>query len=72
MSRVAICPTADAELTLAEMLADPIVQAVMACDGVRRADVRALIATLRSRCSHGETVSAFHAEPGAGAGGQTG
>lgn len=70
MSLVASCQTEDVELTLAEMLADPIVQAVMSSDGVRRAEVRELIATLRSRCSHEVTINATHAEPGAGAGGQ--
>ena len=50
-------PSADPELTLPEMLADPIVQMVMARDGVRKEDVESLFeakrreaARVRSRC----------------------
>lgn len=39
----------DRELSLPEMLADPIVQTVMARDGVTKQDVEALIETVRER-----------------------
>ena len=39
----------DKELSLSEMLADPIVQAVMARDGVTDEDVEGLITTMRDK-----------------------
>ena len=39
----------DRELSLAEMLADPIVQTVMARDGVTKQDVEGLIMAVRDR-----------------------
>ncbi len=41
--------TTTRELSLQEMLADPIVQTVMARDGVTKQDVEALIETVRDR-----------------------
>lgn len=42
------------ELSLQEMLADPIVQAVMACDGVTRLEVEELIETARDKRAGGD------------------
>lgn len=39
----------DKEPSLIEMLADPIVQAIMACDGVTRAEIEDLISVARGR-----------------------
>lgn len=39
----------DSELTLAEMLADPITQALMRADGVLVSDVLAIVSRLRRR-----------------------
>ena len=41
--------TTTRELSLQEMLADPIVQTVMARDGVTKQDVEGLIETVRDR-----------------------
>jgi hypothetical protein len=41
--------TTSRELSLHEMLADPIVQTVMARDGVTKQDVEALIETVRDK-----------------------
>ncbi len=41
--------TTTSELSLQEILADPIVQTVMARDGVTKQDVEALIETVRDR-----------------------
>lgn len=46
MTPASVSPTVDRELSLAEMLADPIVIAVMARDGVTRQDVEDLIVSL--------------------------
>lgn len=46
MTPASVSPTVDKELSLAEMLADPIVIAVMARDGVTRQDVEDLIVYL--------------------------
>ena len=39
----------DSELSLSEMLTDPMVQAVMACDGITRDEVEGLIRAVGRR-----------------------
>ena len=47
MSHASVRSIPDRELSLSEMLADPIVQMVMARDGVTKQDVEALIGAVR-------------------------
>jgi hypothetical protein len=54
--------TTTRELTLQEMLADPIVQTVMARDGVTKQDVEGLIETVRERVVGGERPNAQRKE----------
>jgi hypothetical protein len=49
MSHASAHSIPDRELSLPEMLADPIVQAVMARDGVTKQDVEGLIGAVRGR-----------------------
>lgn len=49
MTPASVSPTVDKELSLAEMLADPIVIAVMARDGVTRQDMEGMIVSVRDR-----------------------
>ena len=49
MNHISVHAPLDRELSLPEMLADPIVQTVMARDGVTKQDVEALIETVRAR-----------------------
>jgi len=42
----------DRELTLTEMLVDPIIRAVMTRDGVTKQEVEALLVTVRVRIGH--------------------
>jgi hypothetical protein len=49
MSRVSTSSTPDRELSLAEMLADPIVQTVMTRDGVTTEEMEGLIGAVRDR-----------------------
>jgi hypothetical protein len=53
--RAATPPTQAGELTVVDMLADPIVRAVMAVDHVRPADVLSLVPALRRRLAGTET-----------------
>ena len=46
---MAIHSAADRELSLPEMLADPIIQTVMARDGVTKQDLEGLIGAVRGR-----------------------
>jgi hypothetical protein len=38
------------EPSLEEMLTDPVIQAVMACDGVARDEIDDLVALIQARC----------------------
>ncbi|MFJ6024992.1 hypothetical protein ACIQC9_10415 [Brevundimonas sp. NPDC092305] len=51
------------ELTLDDMLADPIVQQVMARDGVQEADLRALVGRLPARVRPAEPRSFIDNDP---------
>lgn len=46
--------TADRELTLQEMLADPIVRAVMVRDGITEQDVERVMGAMRGRMAGGK------------------
>ena len=58
---------ADKELSLSEMLADPIVRAVMARDGVTDGDVEGLITTLRDKLAERRTKGRQSNSPMTGA-----
>ena len=47
--RIKRIKTLDGEPRLAEMLDDPVIQAVMARDGVARCEIEALVASVQAR-----------------------
>ena len=56
----------DRQSSIEDMLADPIVRALMAADGVRADDVRALIRSVAERRRAGNAVPTPTRPPGAG------
>jgi len=64
---MAIDATRYRELSLPEMLADPMVQTVMARDGVTKAELESLISVVKSKLGGGRLASRHTGRQGPGA-----